>query len=168
MRLDTRDRPRDGRDQVNNTNDLNPMIMMSGEEGSASHSNASVVNLTNLTQGPASNQHAYPSHHQRTNSRGVPMEHNRVTSPHAGYLNLQNTTNDGGGPNPFATQNMVGLGQMQGSSQSHSQSRVYHETGGADAQSMALAHSQDRQRALALARQRQEPANDYAAGQGQQ
>ena len=39
MRLEPRvDRGQDGREQVNNTNDLNPMIMMSGEDGSASHS----------------------------------------------------------------------------------------------------------------------------------
>lgn len=38
------------KEMVNNTNDLNPMIMMSGEDGSASHSNISAVNLTNITQ----------------------------------------------------------------------------------------------------------------------
>ena len=43
---------RKGRDQnerINNTNDMNPMIMLSGEDGSASHSNISTVNLTSLT-----------------------------------------------------------------------------------------------------------------------
>jgi len=119
MRLEPRgDRGRDGRDQVNNTNDLNPMIMMSGEDGSASHSNISAVNLTNLTQGGPGGfqQHGYPSHHQRThqrtNSRGAPADYQPSASPQALYLNLQNTTTDGGGPNPFATQNMIGLTQM--------------------------------------------------------
>lgn len=43
---------RNGREQkdiINNTKDMNPMIMLSGEDGSASHSNISTVNLTSLT-----------------------------------------------------------------------------------------------------------------------
>lgn len=36
------------KEMVNNTNDLNPMIMMSGEEGSPSQV-TSQINLTNLT-----------------------------------------------------------------------------------------------------------------------
>jgi len=40
---------------MNHTNDLNPMIMMSGEEGSASPSvtgqSQSMMNITNITQG---------------------------------------------------------------------------------------------------------------------
>ena len=36
-----------GRDQVNNTNDLNPMIMMSGEEGDPSV--ASGIDLTGMS-----------------------------------------------------------------------------------------------------------------------
>jgi len=48
-------------DTINNTNDLNPMIMMSGEEGSASAS-VSQINLTSITQGN------YP-HQQQTYHR---------------------------------------------------------------------------------------------------
>jgi hypothetical protein len=42
------------KDLVNNTNDLNPMIMMSGEDGSASPTgqSQSMMNITNMTQGP--------------------------------------------------------------------------------------------------------------------
>ena len=40
---------REQKDTINNTKDMNPMIMLSGEDGSASHSNISTVNLTSLT-----------------------------------------------------------------------------------------------------------------------
>lgn len=45
MRINSKDQ----KDTINNTNDLNPMIMLSGEDGSASHSHISTVNLTSLT-----------------------------------------------------------------------------------------------------------------------
>lgn len=99
---------------VNNTNDLNPMIMMSGEDGSASPSGVhSIMNQTNLTQ------------HQQNHGFGQhPPPQFSVISPH----NPNNMTNDGsvGGPNPFATQAMIGLNQLPSSGGRHpSQSRQY-------------------------------------------
>lgn len=40
------------------------MIMMSGEDGSASHSNISGVNLTNMTQGPNTNMYTKGANNQ--------------------------------------------------------------------------------------------------------
>lgn len=101
-------------DLANNTNDLNPMIMMSGEEGSASMTN-SQINMT----------HQYPHGGSAAPFRGpVP-----AISP---SINKHNMTNDAAnssmGPNPFATQAAIGLTQLPLSSQaSRSQSRVYHQ-----------------------------------------
>ena len=56
---------------------MNPMIMLSGEDGSASHSNISTVNLTSLTTIGGSNQNpignvAQNNSHTRAKSGGDP------------------------------------------------------------------------------------------------
>lgn len=99
-------------DLVNHTADLNPMIMMSGEEGSASMTNSQI----NMTQ-----------HYPHTGSAAPFRAPVPAISP---SINKHNMTNDAAnssiGPNPFATQAAIGLTQLPLSSQaSHSQSRVY-------------------------------------------
>lgn len=61
------------------------MIMMSGEEGSASHSMISGVNLTNITQGPISIKNPQGGNNnlnlvKQTFLKGFEGDHNTVTS----------------------------------------------------------------------------------------
>lgn len=93
------------------------MIMMSGEDGSASISN-SQINMTQITH------QNYPQMVSASaNPARIPIP---TISP---QYNKHNLTNDGAnssiGGNPFATQAMIGLNQMQSSQASQSQSRVY-------------------------------------------
>ena len=111
------------RDQINNTNDLNPMIMMSGEEGSASN-NITSVNLTSISGGlPGHLMH--PQHFgstasinpmalQNTGSQATAQSRQNLPgiSPSNYKLNLQNLTRNSQ-TNPFATQNVAGIQEMQ-------------------------------------------------------
>ena len=117
------------RDQINNTKDLNPMIMMSGEEGSASRSNnLTSVNLTTISGGQpiamssieraqhfGSTAGINPMALQATGSQmtgqsrqNLPSINLPGVSPSNYRLNLQNLTRNSQ-TNPFATQNVAGM-----------------------------------------------------------
>ena len=100
------------------------MIMMSGEDGSASASPSGMhsgINLTNITQGN-NNYNVGGFNNQNQQNILQPL----ISPPNQPSYKL-NITNDAGnssiGGNPFATQAMIGLNQIPSTTNSRGNNR---------------------------------------------